>query len=190
MQQCTPAPARYCNPRLIELIQQPPPEYDNALDVVHDAQALVRDMKQALAQAEQQLTHAEVQLQQTIPAQQEHRQLVRELQLTQRACWHRSLSAELSRLILGKTSRYNTRMVAVSCPLLRDTINAAEPITFEVPPWSRVRISAGGDHTLCVNEGGRVFGWGGRNDYGQLGVGDKTFVKALLQALKGKEGNH
>ena len=34
------------------------------------------------------------------------------------ACWNRSLSAELSGLILGKTSGYNVRMVAVSCPLL------------------------------------------------------------------------
>ena len=52
------------------------------------------------------------------------------------ACWNRSLSAELSRLILGKTSRYNVGMVAVSCPLLRDTANAAEPIKFEVSPWA------------------------------------------------------
>ena len=81
------------------------------------------------------------------------------------------MSAELSRLILGKTSRYNTRMVAVSCLLLRDTINAAEPIKFETSPWSRMRIAAGARHTLCVIEGGRVSGWGG-NDIGQLGVGD------------------
>jgi hypothetical protein len=36
-------------------------------------------------------------------------QLVGELQEMQRACWNRSLSAELSGLILGKTSRYNVR---------------------------------------------------------------------------------
>ena len=42
------------------------------------------------------------------------------------ACWNRSLSAELSGLTLGKTSRYNVRMVHVSCPLLRDIANAAQ----------------------------------------------------------------
>ena len=62
-------------------------------------------------------------------------QLVQKLQAMQRACWHRSLSAELSGLILSKTSRYNVRMVSVSCALLRDTVNAAEPIKFEVSPW-------------------------------------------------------
>merc|ERR1712166_1662127 len=154
------ARARYCHPRLMELIQQLLPDYDDAVLAVHDAKTLVRDVKQALAQAEQQLIQAEVQLQRTIPAQQEHRQLVRELQLTQCACWNRSLSAELSGLIFGKTARYNVRMVAVSCPLLRDTVNAAEPIKFEVSPWAQTRIAAGGQHTLCVNEGGRVFGWG------------------------------
>ena len=97
----------YSHPQLIQLIQQPQPEYDDALDAVQDAQTLVRDMKQTLMQAEQQLTQAQAQLQQTIPAQQEHCQLVRELQATQCACWNRSLSAELSVLILGKTSRYN-----------------------------------------------------------------------------------
>merc|ERR1712195_391116 len=111
-------------------------------------------------QAEQQLTKARVQLQQTIPAQQERCQLVRQLQAMQCACWNRSLSAELSGLILSKTSRYNVRMVAVSCPLLRDTANAAEPIKFETSPWSRTRIAAGGYRTLCVNAGGRVFAWG------------------------------
>ena len=67
----------YSHPRLIELIQQPQPEYDDALDAVQDAQTLVRDMKQALMQAEHQLTQAQEQLQQTIPAQQERCQLVR-----------------------------------------------------------------------------------------------------------------
>ena len=42
----------YSHPRLIHLIQHPPPEYDDALDAVQDAQALVRDMTQALMQAE------------------------------------------------------------------------------------------------------------------------------------------
>ena len=114
-------PNTYSHPRLIQLIQQRQPEYDDALDAVQDAQTLVRDMKHTLAQAEQQLTQAQLQLQRTIPAQQAHCQLVRELQATQHACWNRSLSAELSGLILGKTSRYNVimRMVAVSCPLLR-----------------------------------------------------------------------
>ena len=37
---------------------------------VQDAQTLVQDMKQALTQAGQQMIHAEVQLQQTIPTQQ------------------------------------------------------------------------------------------------------------------------
>ena len=153
---------------------------------LHGAEALVQDMQQALRQAEQQLAQAQVQLQQTIPAQQEHRQLVQKLQAMQCACWNRSLSAELSGLILGKTSRYNTRMVAVSCPLLRDTVNAAEPIRFEVSPWSRMRIAAGFEHTLCVDAGGRVFAWG-LNMFGQLGVGDKenrvvpTLVTGLLK---------
>ena len=104
----------------------------------------------------------------------------------QRACWNRSLSAELSGLILGKTSRYNVKMLAVSCPMLRDTANAAEPIKFEVSPWSRARIAAGGHFTLCVDAGGRVFAWG-RNIYGQLGVGDTenrvvpTLVTGLLK---------
>merc|ERR1712153_162649 len=84
---------------------------------------------------------------------QEDWQLVQQLQAMQRACWHRSLSAELSGLILSKTSRYNVRMVAVSCPLLLDTANAAEPIKFETSPWSRVQIAAGGDNMLCVNAG-------------------------------------
>ena len=47
----TAPPARYCHPQLIELIQQLLP-YDNAVVKVHDARALVRNMKQALAQAE------------------------------------------------------------------------------------------------------------------------------------------
>ena len=92
-------------------------------------------------------------------------------QAMQCACWNRSLSANVNELILGKTSRYNVRMVAVSCPLLRDTVNAAEPIKFEVSPWSRARIAAGGFHTLFAGEGGRLFAWG-RNNFGQLGVGD------------------
>ena len=157
----------YSHPRLIQLIQQRQPEYDDALDAVQDAQTLVRDMKQALMQAEQQLTQAQEQLLQTIPAQQEHCQLVRELQAMQCACWNRSLSAELSGLIWGKTSRYNVRMVSVSCPLLRDTVNAAEPIKFETSPWSRTRIACGGLHTLFVSAGGRMFG-SGNNDCGQL----------------------
>merc|ERR1719345_63801 len=115
-------------------------------------------------QAKQQLAQAQAQLQQTIPAQQEHRQLVRELQAMQCACWNRSLSAELSGLILGKTSRSTVRMVAASCPLLRDTVNAAEPIKFEVSPWAQTRIAAGSAYTLCVNAGGRLFGWGSSED--------------------------
>ena len=212
----TTAPASaYSHPRLIQLIQQPPctriPD-DIAVRrrAVQGAKALVRDMQQALVQAEQrrysrsqatmvrdmrlalmqakqQLAQKQAQLQQTIPAQQEHRQLVRKLQLMQCACWNRSLSAELSGLILGKTSRYNVRMVAVSCPLLRDTVNAAEPIKFETSPWSRMRIAAGVGHTLCVSAGGRVFAWGD-SEYGQLGVGDRenkvvpTLVTGLPQS--------
>ena len=78
------------------------------------------------------------------------------------------------------------RMVAVSCPLLRDIANAAEPIKFEVSPWSRARITAGDAHTLCVSAGGRVFAWG-KNTCGQLIVGDKekrvvpTLVIGLLK---------
>ena len=185
MESTAPASA-YSHPQLIQLIQHPPPEYDIAVGAVQGAEALVRDMQQALMQAEQQLAQAQAQLQQTIPAQQEHRQLVQKLQAMQRACWNRSLSAELSGLILGKTSRYNVRMVAVSCPLLRDTVNAAELIRFEVSPWSRARIAAGGHHTLCVNAGGRVHACG-NNNLGQLGVGDKenrvvpTLITGLLK---------
>ena len=126
-------PSTYYHPRLIQLIQQPQPEHDDAVRVVRKAEALVQDMrqalaqakqqrysrsqatmvanmKQALAQAERQLSQAQVQLQQTIPAQQERWQLVQQLQEMHRACWNRSLSAELSGLILGKTSRYNVRI--------------------------------------------------------------------------------
>ena len=49
-------------------------------------------------QAEQQLPQTHDHLQQTIPAQQEHCELVRELQAMQCACWNGSLSAELSGL--------------------------------------------------------------------------------------------
>jgi hypothetical protein len=183
MQSTTP-PSTYSHPRLIQLIQQPQPEHDDAVRVVRKAEALVRDMRQALIQAEQQLAQTQAQLQQTIPAQQEHRQLVQKLQAMQCACWNRSLSAELSGLILGKTSRYNVRMVAVSCPLLRDTVNAAEPIKFEVSPWSRARIAVGNGHMLCVSAGGRVFAWSG-NNFGQLGVGDKenSVVPTLITGL-------
>ena len=44
----------YYHPRLIQLIQQPQAEHDAAVRAVHKAEALVRDMRQALAQAEQQ----------------------------------------------------------------------------------------------------------------------------------------
>jgi len=77
-------------------------------------------------------------------------------------------------------------MVAVSCPLLRDTVNAVEPIKFEVSPWARARIAAGGNHTLCVSVGGSIFAWGS-NTWGQLGVGDTedrvvpTLVIGLLK---------
>ena len=70
MESTAPASA-YSHPKLIRAIQ--PPECDIAVHAVHDAEALVRDMQQALAQAEQQLAQAQAQLQQTIPAQQEHR---------------------------------------------------------------------------------------------------------------------
>merc|ERR1712166_1510659 len=139
--QTTSAGSTYYHPRLIQLIQQPQPEHDAAVRVVHKAEALVQDKRQELVQAEQQLAQAKVHLQQTASAQQERWQLIRKLQEKQHACWNRTLSAELSGLILGKTSRYNVRMVAVSCPLLRDTANAAEPIKFETSlPWSRARI--------------------------------------------------
>ena len=111
-------------------------------------------------------------------------QLVRKRPGTQRACWNRSLSAELSGLILGKTSRYNVNMMCVSCSLLRDTANAAEPITFEASPWSRTRIAAGYGQMLCVNASGNVFAWGA-NHFGQLGVGDaeKRVVPTLVAGL-------
>ena len=54
----------YSHPRLIQLIQQRQPEYDDALDAVQDAQTLVRDMKQGLMQAEQQLAQKQATLQQ------------------------------------------------------------------------------------------------------------------------------
>ena len=65
----------YCHPRLIQLIQQPP-EYRDAVHAVRDAQGLGRDMRHALVRAEQQLAQAQKQLQETIPAQRAHCQLV------------------------------------------------------------------------------------------------------------------
>ena len=112
---------------------------------------------------------AQEQLQRTIPAQQERWQLVRELQATQRACWNRSLSAGLGGLILCKASKYNVSMVVVSCPLLRDTVNAAEPIKFKVSPWAQTRVACGSEHTLCVSAGGSAFAWDSI-EHGQLGV--------------------
>ena len=183
MQPTTPS-SIYCHPLLIENIQEPQPEHDAAVRAVHEAEVLVRDKRQELVQAEQQLTREQAKLQQTLPAQQQRRQLVRKLQLMQRACWNRSLSAELDRMILSKTSRYNTRMVAVSCPLLREAATAAEPIIFEASPWSRMRIAAGGSHTLCVSADGTIFAWGG-NANGELGVGDreKRVVPAPVTGL-------
>ena len=139
-----------------------------------------------LVEAEQQLVQAQAQLQQTIPAHQEHCQLVLKLQALQGACWERSLSVELSGLILSKTSRYNVRMLAVSCPLLRDTVNAAEPIKFEVSLWAQTRIACGSEHTICVSADGRLSGWGS-NEQGQLGVVEiedrvvPTLVTGLLK---------
>ena len=153
--QSTPPASTYSHPQLIQLIQQPQPEHDAAvravhaaetlvrdtrqalvhanqqlaqvqpqrfmrvaLHILHEAEALEEDMQQTLADANQQLAQAQAQLQQAIPAQLERWQLVQKLQAMQRACWNRSLSAELSGLILCKTSRYNVKMVAVSCALL------------------------------------------------------------------------
>ena len=71
-------------------------------------------------------------------------------------------------------------------PTARDTVDAAEPITFEVSPWAQTRIAAGDAHTLCVSAGGRLFGWGNNED-GQLGVGNTnnrvvpTLVTGLLK---------
>ena len=179
-------PPSYCHAELLRAIQEPLPEHDVAVHAVRAAKMMVQDMQRALRQAEQQLLQAQTQLQQITPARQKRWQLVRKLQAMQCACWNPTLSAELSGLVLGKTSRYNVRMMAVSCPLLRDTANAAEPIRFEASPWSRMRIAAGGYHTLCVSAGGSVFAWG-RNDSGQLGVGHRakrvvpTLVTGLLQ---------
>ena len=50
--------------------------YAAAVHAVHAAEALVRNVRQALAQAEEQLAQAQAQLQQTFPAQQQHWQLV------------------------------------------------------------------------------------------------------------------
>ena len=72
----TTQPRTYWHPKLIQTIQQPLTYYNDALVAVHVGRTLVRDMRQALAQAEEQLAQAEAQLQQTIPAQQEHCQLV------------------------------------------------------------------------------------------------------------------
>ena len=80
----------YSHPRLIQLIQQPQPEHDDAVCAVHEAEALVQDKRQELVQAEQQLTQAQAQLQQTTSTQQERWQLVRKLQAMQSACWNRS----------------------------------------------------------------------------------------------------
>ena len=47
--------------------------------------------------------------------------------------------------------------VAVSRPLMRDTANAAEPITFEVSPWARTRIACGTEHTPCASASADLF---------------------------------
>merc|ERR1712166_792436 len=95
LMQSTAPTSSYSHPRLIQLIQQPQPEYDAAVLAVHAAEALVQEMQQALVQAEQQrhsrsqttlvqdtqqalvqaehqLAQSQAQLQQTIRAQQEH----------------------------------------------------------------------------------------------------------------------
>jgi hypothetical protein len=60
MQSATPA--SYRHPKLIQTIQQPRPDYNAAVRAVHAAEALVPDMRQALVQADQQLTQAHAQL--------------------------------------------------------------------------------------------------------------------------------
>ena len=47
MQSTTPS-STYYHPQLIQLIQQPPPEHINAVHAVHEAEALVQGMRQAL----------------------------------------------------------------------------------------------------------------------------------------------
>jgi hypothetical protein len=51
MQWTTPTSHYY--PQLIQTIQQPRPDYDAVVHAVHAAEALARDMRQALAQASQ-----------------------------------------------------------------------------------------------------------------------------------------
>ena len=51
------------------------------------------------------------------------------------------------------------RMAAVSCTLLRDTAKAAEPIKFEISPWSQ-HGSQLTYHTICTTTDGSVFTWG------------------------------
>ena len=170
-------PTTYRHPELLQAIQQPQPDHDVAARAVRTAEALVREMEQALVQAKHQLAQAQTQLQQTIPAQQQHLQLIRDLQSTQRACWSRKLSAELSGLILCKTSRYSVRMIKVSCPLLRDTANSAEPITFVVPPWSCMRIAGGGSNTFSVTANGTLYGWGWKVS-GEIGA---TLLPTLVR---------
>ena len=53
MESTAPA-STYSHPRLIELIQQPQPDYDAATRAVHAAETMVQGMKQALREAEQQ----------------------------------------------------------------------------------------------------------------------------------------
>ena len=48
-----PATPAYSHPLLLRTIQRSPPEHINAVHAVHEAEALVRDMRQALVQAEQ-----------------------------------------------------------------------------------------------------------------------------------------
>ena len=49
------APASYYHPKLAQLaqLQEPQPKHDAAVHAVHAAEVLVRDMQQALVQAEQ-----------------------------------------------------------------------------------------------------------------------------------------
>merc|ERR1712166_1512853 len=133
LMQSTAPTSCYSHPRLIQLIQQPHPEHDVAVLAVHAAEALVQETQQALVQAEQQrhsrsqatlvqdtqqalvqgeqqLVRAQAQLQQTIPAQQEHCQLVRELQAMQRACWN-LVNGEIMRSIFSRSPPHRLSML-------------------------------------------------------------------------------
>jgi len=99
-----------------------------------------------------------------------------------------TLSPEICGVILSKTSRHHAKMCVVSSRLLGAVVQSAEPITFDVAPFSRQRLVASGYHSLAVTADGSLFSWGS-GFYGRLGLGGEysRYVPTLVQGeLKSK----